>query len=73
MHSETTNLQGEVIPGPQSIADCLSGLISISSNNSSHEDTEKYTKKIAAYSTPIAMSTREIERASADDPELEAI
>ncbi|XP_033749314.1 uncharacterized protein K02A2.6-like [Pecten maximus] len=63
------------IPGPQNIADCLSRLISASSDSEEpkRNDAETYIKQIAENSTPVAMTTRDIERASGDDQELEAL
>ena len=37
------------------------------------DQTEEYVKKVAEESTPVALTTREIERASENDPELQSV
>lgn len=57
------------VSSSQNIADCLSRLTKIPA---SHHDsvTEEYVRMVAVGATPRAMTTREIERASAVDEEL---
>lgn len=63
------------IPGSRNIADSLSRLI----NNKPVQPrddklkTEEYVQFVAQTATPTAISTREIERASADDEELKRV
>ncbi|CAC5404852.1 unnamed protein product [Mytilus coruscus] len=62
------------IPGPKNIADSLSRLIKEGKTSDNRENvTEEYVKFVAQESTPVAMTTREIERASENDPELKAV
>ena len=56
------------IPGKTNIADSLSRLTSKTTEPDS--ETEEYVRYVAESATPKAMSTREIEEASAVDPEL---
>ena len=60
------------IAGRKNIADSLSRLLNdeLCVNNVSENDVHDYVKLIATYATPTALSTREIERANAIDPEL---
>ena len=57
-------------PGPQNIADPLSRLLPHGVSKSEQNETEDYVRFVATMSTPRALSTREIERASAADKEL---
>lgn len=59
------------IAGKQNIADSLSRLLSERSQNEIHEhESEEYVRFIAVNATPVALTTREVEEASAIDPEL---
>ena len=59
------------IPGKSNIADSLSRLQSFQeSNPRSFTDAEKYVRFVAVNATPIALTTKEIEQASAVDEEL---
>ena len=63
------------VSGKQNVADPLSGLIrdtEVAAYPDSN-DAEEYVRFVAVSATPSALSTREIERASADDLELEAV
>lgn len=60
------------IPGKSNIADCLSRLTT-PEGNEKVKDSEEYIRFVAQHSTPKAMSTREIERESAKDPELSRV
>ena len=59
------------IPGKSNIADSLSRLQCYQESNSrSFTDAEKYVRFVAVNATPIAMTPKEIEQASAIDEEL---
>ena len=57
------------VPSGQKIADCLNRLtkLPVSTRDAA---TEEYVRMVAVNATPRAMTTREIERASAEDEEL---
>ena len=57
------------VPSGQNIADCLSRLTKIPASPRDGA-TEEYVRMVAVNATPHAMTTREIERASAEDEEL---
>ena len=57
------------VPSGQNIADCLSRLTKIP-NSPRGGVTEEYGRMVAVTATPRAMTTREIERESAEDEEL---
>ena len=61
------------IPGPKNIADSLSGLLHPRSNLKEKSQTDEYVKWVAQESTPVALTTREIESASEEDPELQSV
>lgn len=62
------------IPGPKNIADSLSRLINEKQTSGDNKNvTEEYIQFVAQESTPVAMTTREIEIASENDPELRAV
>ena len=56
------------IPGPKNIADSSSRLLHPTSNSK-----DEYLKWVAQESTPVALTTREIESASEKDPELQSV
>ena len=60
------------IPGKENIADTLSRLTDQHTNSCAKlcTETEEYVRFVAENATPCALSTREIERASAVDKEL---
>ena len=58
------------VPSGQNIADCLSRLTKIPASAHRGRATEDYVRMVAVSATPRAMTTREIERASAVDVEL---
>ena len=58
------------VPSGQNIADCLSRLTRIPALSHRNSTTEEYVRMVAISATPRAMTTREIERASAEDEEL---
>jgi hypothetical protein len=59
------------IPGPKNIADALSRLIkeNVTEPTAKSSATEDYVKLVATESTPVAMTTREMELASEGDQE----
>ena len=57
------------IPGPTNIADALSRLLG-KENVPTQVESDDYVYFVAKEATPVAMTTREIERVSSDDPEL---
>ena len=61
------------IPGPKNIADSLSRLLHPTSNLKEKSQTDEYVKWVAQESTPVALTTREIESASEEDPELQSV
>ena len=61
------------IPGPKNIADSLSCLLCVMPPSEHKDQTEEYVKWVAQESTPVAPTTREIERASEHDPELKSV
>ena len=61
-------------PGPKNIADPLSRLVSSMGSGGKHSSqAEEYVRFVAVSATPSAMTTREVEEASADDEELGAV
>ena len=61
------------ILGPKNIADFLSRLLHPTSNLKEKNQTDEYVKWVAQESTPVALTTREIESASEEDPELQSV
>ena len=61
------------IPGPKNIADSLSRLLYAMPSSEHKDQTEEYVKWVAQVSTPVALTTREIERASEHDAELKSV
>ena len=61
------------IPEPQNVVNCLSRLLNKSDDRALHEETEQYICLISEGSTPVAMTTSEIERASSEDSDLEQV
>ena len=61
------------IPGPKNVADCLSRLLSPITPSEDRNQTEEYVRWVAQESTPVALKTREIERASEYDAELKSV
>ena len=61
------------IPGPKNIADSLSRLLCAMPPSEHKDQTEEYVKWVAQESTPVALTTPEIERASEHDPELKSV
>ena len=61
-------------PGPNKNADPLSRLVSsMEAENKCSSQAEEYVRFVAVSATPSAMTTREVEEASADDEELLAV
>ena len=58
------------VPSGQNIGDCVSRLIKISALSHSNSTAEEYLRMVAISATPRVMTTREIERPSAEDEEL---
>ena len=69
LHLQGYNFKVVYSPGKNNIADALSRLNSAAQNDHSGEKTE-LIQVIAQESTPIAMTTKEVERESAIDPEM---
>lgn len=61
------------VPSGQNIADCLSRLAKIPTSSQCNNMSEEYVRMLAISATPRAMTTKEIERASAEDKELTTI
>ncbi|XP_068703709.1 uncharacterized protein [Montipora foliosa] len=61
------------IPGPKNIADSLSRLLHPTSKSKERNRTDEYVQWVAQESTPVALTTREIESASEEDPELQSV
>ena len=61
------------IPGPKNITDSLSRLLCAMPPSEHKDQTEEYVKWVAQESTPVFLTTREIERASELDPELKSV
>lgn len=61
------------IPGPKNIADSLSRLLRPESVPNQDNEADEYIKFVAREATPVAMTTKEIERESEHDPELKAV
>ena len=57
------------VPSGHNNADCLSRLIKIPASPCD-DVTEEYVRMVAVNATPRVMTTREIERESAEDKEL---
>ena len=61
-------------PGRENIADPLSRLLHRRVEPDNHQRcTEEYVRFVAVSATPTALTTREIEEASADDEELKEV
>ena len=61
-------------PGRENIADALSRLLHRKVEPDNHQRcTEEYVRFVAVSATPTALTTREIEEASADDEELKEV
>ena len=56
----------------KNIADALSRLTKIVASNQSQDDDE-YVRMVALHAAPAALKIKEIERVSAEDPELQAV
>ena len=56
----------------KNIADALSRLTKIVASNLSQDDDE-YVRMVALHAAPAALKIKEIERVSAEDPELQAV
>ena len=61
------------IPRPKNIADTLSRFVKNDFVQKSSDLVDDYVRFVAEGATPIDMTTREIERASENDPELCAV
>ena len=61
------------IPGPKNIADSLSRLLCAMPTSEHKDQTEEDVKWVAQELTPVALTTREIERASEHDPEPKSV
>ena len=61
------------VPSGQNIPDCLSRLAKIPTSSQCNDISEEYVRMLAISATPRAMTTKEIERASAEDEELTTI
>ena len=61
------------LPGPKNIADPLSRLLRPESDTCRVSARDEYVKFVAREATPVAMTTREIERESEHDPELQSV
>ena len=61
------------IPGPKNIVDQLSRLLGPVPQSRDQIEIEEYVKWVARESSPVALTTREIERASEYDPELKSV
>ena len=61
------------IPGPKNIADSLSRLLCAMPPSEQKDQPEEYEKWVAQVSTPVALTPREIERASEHDAELKSV
>lgn len=62
------------IAGKSNIADSLSRLLSSSVKQAKHEHgADEYVRFVAVTATPRALTTREVEEASAADPELQEV
>ena len=63
------------VPGKNNIADPLSRLLKVDMAQQSEfsKMTEEHVRFVALNSTPKAMTTRDVERASSDDAELQQL
>jgi hypothetical protein len=61
------------LPGAKNIADPLSRLLRRESDTCRVSAGDEYVKFVAREATPVAMTTREIERESEHDPELQSV
>ena len=61
------------IKGSRNIADTLSRLVTKTETNRESMQDREYIKFVAEQATPVAMTTKEIERASENDPELQDV
>ena len=60
-------------PSPENIAGSLSRLLHPSSNSKEENQTDECVKWVAQESTPVALTTREIESTPEKDPELQRV
>ncbi|KAK7105707.1 hypothetical protein V1264_012941 [Littorina saxatilis] len=72
---QTYNFKVQYKPGSQNIADSLSRLVPKNSHECGNGENvaEEYIRFIAKEAVPAALSPQEVEKASADDIELEAV
>ena len=61
------------VPSGQNIADCLSRLTKIPASSHCSSTTEEFVRMVSISATPRALSTRQMERAFAEDEELTEI
>lgn len=61
------------VPSGQNIADCLSRLAKVPTSSQCNNMSKECVRMLAISATPRAMTTKEIERASAEDKELKTI
>ena len=66
------NYQVCYVSSRNNIADALSRLTKIVASNQSQDDDE-YVRMVALHAAPAALKIKEIERVSAEDPELQAV
>lgn len=66
------NYQVCYVPSRKNIADALSRLTKIPASDQSQED-DGYIRMVALHAVPAALRIKEIERISAQDPELQAV
>ena len=59
--------------GPKNIAHSMSCLLCPVPQSREENEAEEYVKWVAQESTPVALTTRAIERASEHDPELKIV
>ena len=60
------------MPSRENIADALSRLTKIEDSFRSQEDDE-YVRMVASHATPVALRIKEVEQASSQDSDLQAI
>ena len=68
-----TSIEVVYHPGKNNIADSLSRLIDVNKAQSNSTNTDEYVRFVAIDATPNAMTTKEVEPASAEDAELKQL
>lgn len=70
--SSNQNYRVRSVPSTKNVADALSRLTNIRASDQSLQD-DRYVCLVGPHAVPTALRTKEIERISAQDPELQSV